>query len=88
MERFGETRKRKAINNEDKSPKPSRKSSSDRFKFLREKMKANKENRQIEREEKVEERAEARADAQQQQQTIQYMFNAMLAQQRNILYFY
>nr|XP_047132903.1 uncharacterized protein LOC124811426 [Hydra vulgaris] len=81
MERYGETRKRKALNNEDKSPKTSRRSSNDTLIFLREKMEADKENRRIEREE----RAEARALAQQQQNNIQNMFNHMLAQQTEIL---
>nr|XP_047145677.1 uncharacterized protein LOC124818690 [Hydra vulgaris] len=39
MERYGETRKRKALNNEDKSPKTSRRSSNDTLIFLREKWK-------------------------------------------------
>ena len=81
MERFGETRKRKALDIEDKSPKSSRRSSSDTLTFLREKMEVDKENRRIEREE----RAEARVLAQQQQNNIQNMFNHMLAQQTEIL---
>ena len=43
------------------------------------KLKADKENRQIERKE----RAEARADAQQQQQNIQYMLSAVSSTNRD-----
>ncbi|XP_065650833.1 uncharacterized protein LOC124818888 isoform X2 [Hydra vulgaris] len=81
MERFGETRKRKALDIEDKSPKSSRRSSSETLTFLPEKMEVDKENRRIEQEE----RAEARVLAQQQQNNIQNMFNHMLAQQTEIL---
>nr|XP_047124354.1 uncharacterized protein LOC124807039 [Hydra vulgaris] len=80
MELYRETRKQKALHNEDKSPKTSRRLSNDSLIFLREKMEADKENRRTEREE----RAEARALAQQQKNNIQNMFNHMIAQQTEI----
>ena len=80
MERFGETRRRKC-DDDDEPPKHSRRSSSDTLTFLREKMESDKENKRIEREE----RARERADAQQQQSNMQLQFNALLAQQTEIL---
>ena len=80
MERFGETRKRKSNDDEDESPKHSRRSSSDTLTFLREKLEIDKENRRMEREERVAQRTEA----QQQQNIMQQQFNA-LSQQTAIL---